>query len=471
MSPIAVPRAPSATIGAIALGAAVISGALIAVTPAFGIGFAFALVFAAIVLLDLPLGMAVWAPLLYLSGLPLLSIGPTAGAIGVAVAWLGTLFRGDGAGAHALRDQRGLVIAVLALVVWLALSTAWARDGDVAGDQLWRWGVGAATLIVGLSALASGRAIRLVGAGVVVGGVVTVIVGLAFSGLDPATGATAASTQDEGRLAVVGSNDPNYLAVLLIPTIALAVGLVACVRGSLGRLAVLAAIPVLVYGLAATQSRGGLLGGIIAMLVGVALARRRRLALAGGLVALVTVAILALTTTPGALERVTSTNGGGNGRADLWSIAWRMGADHSVVGVGLGNFVVRSQDYVRDVGRIEFAEFVVDKDPKVAHNLYLQLWAETGMVGVALLIIVLLACLRALLVAAWRFERRGDAGLAVLSRALCAGLAGALAAEAFLTNGTDQRLWLLLAFGPALLALANRPGAGRPVPVVASPSA
>jgi hypothetical protein len=45
----------------------------------------------------------------------------------------------------------------------------------------------------------------------------------------------------------------------------------------------------------------------------------------------------------------------------------------------------------------------------------------------------------------------------MLARAWLIGMAGMLAADAFLSAELDKQLWLLLAVGPALLALARRP--------------
>ena len=70
----------------------------------------------------------------------------------------------------------------------------------------------------------------------------------------------------------------------------------------------------------------------------------------------------------------------GNGRADLWRLAWDDASDHPVLGAGAGTYeryFLRHQP--ADVGR------VVD-----AHGLYIESLAELGPVGLALLLLVLL---------------------------------------------------------------------------------
>ena len=92
-----------------------------------------------------------------------------------------------------------------------------------------------------------------------------------------------------------------------------------------------------------------------------------------------------------------------------------MGTDHPIVGVGLNNYLVRSPEYARDVGTLRFAELIAER-PHVVHNTYLQLFAETGLIGLGLFLIVVIGCLRLVSrrVAAVRGGRRTglDAALA-----------------------------------------------------------
>jgi hypothetical protein len=53
-------------------------------------------------------------------------------------------------------------------------------------------------------------------------------------------------------------------------------------------------------------------------------------------------------------------------------------------------------------------------------------------------------------------ERRGDQVLGTLARGVLVAVIGVLVAAAFVSLGSDPVLWLLLALGPALLAVAAR---------------
>jgi O-antigen ligase len=144
-----------------------------------------------------------------------------------------------------------------------------------------------------------------------------------------------------------------------------------------------------------------------------------------------------------------------NGRSELFEVAWRMWQDHPVIGVGLGDFRVHSSEYARALGPLEFAEFLTE-ERKYVHNVYLEILAETGIVGLLLFTTVLALCLRA----AWRavrlFRQAGDTAMATLAKAVVIGVVAWLAAGMFISGQTDRRLWLLLALGPAMLAAAKR---------------
>jgi hypothetical protein len=82
---------------------------------------------------------------------------------------------------------------------------------------------------------------------------------------------------------------------------------------------------------------------------------------------------------------------------------------------------------------------------------------ETGIVGLGLLLAGIAASLGAAWKAASIFERRGDEALGTLSRSVLVAAIAVLMAGFFVSLGSEPMVWLLLALGPALLAVANRP--------------
>jgi O-antigen ligase len=186
--------------------------------------------------------------------------------------------------------------------------------------------------------------------------------------------------------------------------------------------------------------------------------RRLPVLLASVFVALAAVlAVLALA--PGtATERLHSSDQTGSGRTDLWRVALRMSADKPVLGAGAGNFRVSSIHYLLRPGALTRDEAIVDH-PKVTHNIYLQTLAELGIIGIAMMLGIILLCLRAALHAARAFTAAGDRGGEILARAVAIAMIGLLAADFFSSQLYAQQLWLGLALCPALYCMARRAGA------------
>ncbi len=97
--------------------------------------------------------------------------------------------------------------------------------------------------------------------------------------------------------------------------------------------------------------------------------------------------------------------------------------------------------------------------PKVAHNMYLHLLVEVGIVGLALFGGLLLACVAAAVRAAWLFRRTGDVTLELLSRTVVAGSVGLLVADFFISAQYQRVLWILMGICLALYGVARRQAA------------
>jgi O-antigen ligase len=152
-------------------------------------------------------------------------------------------------------------------------------------------------------------------------------------------------------------------------------------------------------------------------------------------------------------ERI-SVADGGTGRSDIWKVGWRMVEANPIQGVGIGNFSNTSIHYLLAPGSIKRDEFIVD-DPKVAHNVYLEVLAEVGIPGLLAFVAVLLFSLFCTVRAAGSFRRSGDLQMELLARGLCVALVGTLAANFFISGQFSKQLWILLALGPAMLQVAQ----------------
>jgi O-antigen ligase len=425
------------------LAAAAVLGGALAVDMVLALALLAGAAFVALLWYDLRLATALWVVLVFFEAIPALNAASRAAGVAVAFGWLVSL--PQLLARRPLRGQGGLLVALGSLGVWLTLSLAWTVDVGNTVAALGRWGaVGVAFLVVA-TGMADRRAVRLGAAAFVAGAVLSVLVG-----------AVNGSVGEEGRFeGTLG--DPNLLAAGLVPAVVLVFGLAAGRRGVWWRGAAGAAVVVLGLGLAASGSRGAVVGAIATLAAALAVVRRPRVAVvvAGSAIALAAIAA-ALWLNPSAWARSSSLEAG-SGRADLWKVAWHMAGDHPLTGVGPDNYPEVAGDYVRDVGPLQDVDLIA-VEPHEAHNLYLQLLAETGVVGLALFVAFAVACLRSAWRAAQRFTVAGDRADAALARATVVASVGMLVSAAFISVPVDRRLWVLLALGPALLAAA------RPVP-------
>jgi O-antigen ligase len=442
---------PRAVVACAALGAAAMCGLLMAVRPAAGVGFALALGLIPLAFYNLPLALALIAPIAFIRHLPAMWVGPTFVFLLVLMAWLGTLAARDSITAARLARWRGVRLAAITLA-WLALTIAWVADGPAATQELIAWCVAFLLGLIYFTTLVTERHLRLVVGGFVFGAVLAVSIGLASTGLRPASSALETATYTQGRLQAGG--DPNYLAAGLVPAIVLAGGLIASTRSLLVRWALTFAAVVITVGLAATQSRGGLLAAVAAAVVALLVMRRHRLHVSAAMAIAVGLIGFWFAISPGAFERVTNADGGGNGRADVWRVAWRVFEEHPFRGVGLGGFREASAAHVLQPGQLSAVELIVDR-PHVVHNTYLQLLAETGIIGLVLYLAALLAFLGASWQAARLFDARGDPGLATLARSLFVAQVSVAVALFFISGGTSTPFWLLYGASGALLMLAR----------------
>jgi O-antigen ligase len=99
---------------------------------------------------------------------------------------------------------------------------------------------------------------------------------------------------------------------------------------------------------------------------------------------------------------------------------------------------------------------LISEQPHVAHNIYLQQFAETGIIGLGLLVYVLGAALTTTWKAIRKLERLGLDRIASLGRSILVAQLGVLVASTFISNGYDKVLWVLLALSPILGTIAAR---------------
>jgi len=441
------PLAAAATAATVV--AASVIGAVLAFAGVLGLGAIVALAYAPLVLINLSVAICLWVPVIFFEGLPGATNVPEAGVLLIIVGWIAVLRQNRRIGAI-LRAHRRVLLVMLAFFAWTLITTIWAAEPANGVKIMPSYLEAGLIYVIVLTALASTQRVRLLALCFVFGVAASVMLG--FLGGQTALGG---ALYEEGRLNG-GMVDPNYLAVAIVAALALIGGLLPSIRTLPARwMMSTTLIVVLLVGLAATASRGGFVAAAAAVLAALCLQSRRRLQVFGFLCAGLAIAGVWFASHPAAFERVTTDKYGGSGRTDLWQLAWREVQDHPITGVGSGNFAAAAGPYLREPGVLTGVKFI--EGGAEAHNVYLSLLAETGIIGLLLYLVVPLAGVRAAVVAGHRFEASGEYAAASLARGAATACIGVLTAGIFLSDAADKRLWVLYALGPALLAASTIP--------------
>jgi O-antigen ligase len=436
-------------------------GVLAGYEPKLAIAAAFGLAFVVIAIGDLAVGVAIFGTLTYLELAPVAGGGPAVSfaklaGLTLAISWIATLTTGRGARARLFfTSHPAMTAAMVFFVVWAALSATWAEDPGPTSGAVGRLALNVALVPIIFTALQQAKHLRWVAVGIVAGAFLAATYGLiaAPNAAEAAVSVTAAG--DLNRISgTVG--DPNMLASVLVVGIVMALTL--CLdrtRSAPLRIACIGVALLSMSAVFATASRGGIVALGAALFAAVILGGplRPRLALAAVTVVVFSVGYFAIFASQAQVNRL-SISDGGAGRTDIWKVGWRMVEANPLHGVGAGNFPVSSIHYLLEPGAIQQDEFIVDR-PAVAHNMYLEVLAELGIVGLTLFLSFILISLAAGIRAARKFDHLGEDGLALIARGIAVGLISTLAADVFLSNEVGKLLWLLIALGPATLSVAT----------------
>lgn len=439
------------TLPGVLLGLSVMVGVIAGVDPRLGLAAAMGLAFVTIVMADLTVGLCVYALLAFLAivpavGSPFLTFDKVAGAL-LALSWLATV-SGRKQARRAFVTAHPQFAAVLGFfLIWVLLSITWSERPDLGVENATRYILSAFLFLIVFTAVRTPRHVRWLLGTLVAASTLSGAYGLF---VPPPPGS-------EDRLAgTVG--EPNQLAAVLVASIVISLALAVVYKGKpLMRIAYVGAAGLCLLAHFLTLSRGGLIALGVAMVVAPVVAGRWRVpALAVAALTLFSVVgFFGFVADDAQRARVTEL-GGGSGRSDIWTVGWRMVQAHPAHGIGVGQFQSSAVHYLIEPGTILRSDLIIDT-PKVAHNSYLHVLAEMGVIGLIPFLLILGFSLRCTLMAAHAFERRRDVGMELIARALFVGLVGILSADFFFSGQFSKQLWLLLGLGPALLAMAHRP--------------
>jgi O-antigen ligase len=278
--------------------------------------------------------------------------------------------------------QLPLVLAMLTFVLWILASILWATDKGVAlRETITFLGLLGVMVVIGLL---ERKYLILAWACLVVSTALSV---LAAYILPVPEGSDMAVS---GRFGPGGA-DPNTYSLLV------AIAFFAAYFGLLRRHTIIAYLlaPVFLYGIYATGSRTGLIALVATPLLALfvpRLAERlgwRILPMYVLGIAAIAVMVLAIpSVAEPALERYTTLSQIGseetwNGRTDNWQGALDIISSHPILGVGAGNYAEAAIDYSTSVQAHSISKGEV---AGVAHNMFLGVASQLGLVGLTLLL-------------------------------------------------------------------------------------
>ncbi|MBI3977133.1 MAG: O-antigen ligase family protein [Chloroflexi bacterium] len=283
-----------------------------------------------------------------------------------------------------------------------------------------------------------------------------------FGGMMAAKGSFFAADSEVWRRRPAGPvGDTNFFAQILVVLVPIGIFQALAERRPVLRLAAALASVLIVAGVMVTYSRGAAIAlGVSFIAIAYLLRVRLYYLLIGAVVLAVAVSALA----PDYLRRIESSaqgalmvgSGGAGvqdasikGRITEMASAWYVFLDHPWLGVGPDNFGPYYLDYADAVGlRVRTRE-------RAAHDLYLGVAAETGLLGLSAFVGILVA-------AVWQLRqvRRRDPGvrteLSLWAGAFTVALLGYLTAGLFLHLAFMRYFWLLLALAGAVAQVARR---------------
>lgn len=200
------------------------------------------------------------------------------------------------------------------------------------------------------------------------------------------------------RLVLSPEAGPAHFAAGLVATAIVLLGFLATARSWTSRSVILAGTLVVILAIVGSGTRSAL----FAVVVGIAaVVWRYKRARVHGLVLLVFLSV-SIAVYPGMLDRVLSHSvaTGGAGRLDIWRVGLVIATENVFVGVGYGNFKDSfTEDVIARAGPYMYPQAVWPG--RDAHNVYLQIFSELGIIGMTLGLLAVLPALRRAMRSQW----------------------------------------------------------------------
>lgn len=252
-------------------------------------------------------------------------------------------------------------------------------------------------------------------------------------------------------------DDPNFFAQVLVVAFALALGAFLFSKDRWLRVVGLTGAAIAALGILVTYSRGGVLAGSA---VAVCALMMHRPTPTWTIVTIAAVLVSVAALPPEFVDRAAQSTAGlplvgddqpiadsaVRGRTSEAIVGLQMLRDHPVLGVGVGNYPARYQEYSRELG------LDPRREDRASHNLYLEIGSETGVVGLGAFGVLVAIAVRSLR----RATRDDDERLRTVSRSLLLAMIGFGVTGVFLHADFARTMWILVALSATAGAVAGR---------------
>jgi O-antigen ligase len=322
----------------------------------------------------------------------------------------------------------------LAFVVWGLLSALWAIDTGkiLSAAQTLIQGIGLYFLVVNLIDT-PGKMKRVV--------LIVVAASLVVASLAMFYAVTREFSGGRVEIAAIFGTGPHTLAGYLVPGVALLMVLFSRERHVARKLFFLAGLLATVVAVLATGTRAAVFALIGVAIVGLMLDRTLWQAVLPGV--LVGAWGSAFFLAPAVQQRFLSlltTYDRGSGRLDIWLVAMNIIRAHPILGTGLDTFGRAFDRYVGDTPGLEILHVVQGWG---SHNVYINIQAELGIIGLVLFVSIVGMSVRDGLTAIANLKRARDYHMTTLALGTWLGLLGMLLMGLFLDWQYAKYLWLL----------------------------
>lgn len=355
------------------------------------------------------------------------------------VSWAYRQFARHSVGFGDAPGVRPFIAGAVALFAWMIISAAWSSDSHAAvtsGLRLLQGPLIALVIVATVDRIFAFRA--------VIGTYVAGATASALAGVAGVTKSDNATLVESGRLSG-GIGDPNFLAAVLISALLITLFAFQVAKNRSSRVILGLAAGTSLAGIFLTESRGGVIGLAVAIVVAIAYAGPvRRQILISIAVTGAAAALYFSFAPPQSFQHLTTfTTNGGTGRSDLWTVAVKAFSQHPLAGVGAGNYTIDEPQFLLNVNQnLPRADLVLHHE--AVHNTYLQVAAELGAVGLALFLFTIFVPLVYARRVIAMFPRTSVRFEPTIGRGLVAGVIGMLAAFVFLSAQYEKQLWITL---------------------------